>query len=129
MGQRGIKMTGHSPMISLRIPEDHLLELDRLVGLDGMRNRSDVIRLAIRDFLTDSHQVSGDTVQVNLGPDLSARIEDFCKLHGEKPDAVLRSAARGHIRRIMLEDDQVGDLIDARMDELRRRGDDESNAM
>ena len=70
-------------MISLRIPEDHLLELDRLVGLDGMRNRSDVIRLAIRDFLTDSHQVSGDTVQVNLGPDLSARIEDFCKLHGE----------------------------------------------
>ena len=29
----------------------------------------------------------------------------------------------------MLEDDQVGNLIEARMDELRRRGDDESNAM
>ena len=129
MGQQGMKMTGHSPMISLRIPEDHLLELDRLVGLDGMRNRSDVIRLAIRDFLTDNHQVSGDTVQVRLGPDLSARIQDFCKLQGEKPDAVLRNAARGHIKRVMFEGDQVSNLIEARMDELRRRGDDESNAM
>ena len=53
-------------MISLRIPEDHLLELDRLVGLDGMRNRSDVIRLAIRDFLTDNHQVSGTQCKSNL---------------------------------------------------------------
>ncbi|MAU29885.1 MAG: hypothetical protein CMA26_02065 [Euryarchaeota archaeon] len=122
-------MTGHSPMISLRIPEDHLLELDRLVGLDGMRNRSDVIRLAIREFLTDNHQVSGDMVEVNLGPDLSARMEDFCKLHGEKPDAVLRNAARGHISRVMLENDKIGELIEARMGELRKRADDESNAI
>ena len=43
----GSKMAGHSPMVSLRIPEDHLLELERLVGLDGMRNRSDVIRLSL----------------------------------------------------------------------------------
>ena len=122
-------MTGHSPMISLRIPEDHLLELDRLVGLDGMRNRSDVIRLAIREFLTDNHRVSGDTVEVNRGPDLSARMEDFCKLHGEKPDAVLRNAARGHISRVMLENDKIGELIEARMGELRKRADDESNAI
>ena len=122
-------MTGHSPMISLRIPEDHLLELDRLVGLDGMRNRSDVIRLAIREFLTDNHQVSGDMVEVNLGPDLSARMEDFCKLHGEKPDTVLRNAARGHISRVMLENDKIGELIEARMGELQKRADDESNAI
>ena len=30
-------------MVSLRVPEDHLLEIDQRVGLDGMRNRSDVI--------------------------------------------------------------------------------------
>ena len=29
----------------------HLLELDRLVGFDGMRNRSDVIREAVRGCL------------------------------------------------------------------------------
>ena len=45
-------MAGNSPMVSLRIPEDHLLELDRLVGFDGMRNRSDVIREAVRRMLS-----------------------------------------------------------------------------
>ena len=122
-------MTGHSPMISMRIPEDHLLELDQLVGLDGMRNRSDVIRTAIRKYLSDEHLISGDKVEVNLGPDLSSRMEDFCKLHGEKPDSVLRQAAREHIRNVTLEDTKVTDLIYSRMNELRERSNDDSNAI
>ena len=122
-------MSGHSPMISMRIPEDHLLELDQLVGLDGMRNRSDVIRAAIRKYLSDEHLISGDKVEVNLGPDLSSRMEDFCKLHGEKPDSVLRQAAREHIRNVTLEDTKVTDLIYSRMNELRERSNDDSNAI
>ena len=122
-------MSGHSPMISMRIPEDHLLELDQLVGLDGMRNRSDVIRTAIRKYLSDEHLISGDKVEVNLGPDLSSRMEDFCKLHGEKPDSVLRQAAREHIRNVTLEDTKVTDLIYSRMNELRERSNDDSNAI
>ena len=122
-------MSGHSPMISMRIPEDHLLELDQLVGLDGMRNRSDVIRTAIRKYLSDEHLISGDKVEVNLGPDLSSRMEDFCKLHGEKPESVLRQAAREHIRNVTLEDTKVTDLIYSRMNELRERSNDDSNAI
>ena len=122
-------MSGHSPMISMRIPEDHLLELDQLVGLDGMRNRSDVIRTAIRKYLSDEHLISGDQVEVNLGPDLSSRMENFCKLHGEKPDSVLRQAAREHIRNVTLEDTKVTDLIYSRMNELRERSNDDSNAI
>ena len=122
-------MSGHSPMISMRIPEDHLLELDQLVGLDGMRNRSDVIRTAIRKYLSDEHLISGDKVEVNLVPDLSSRKEDFCKLHGEKPDSVLRQAAREHIRNVTLEDTKVTDLIYSRMNELRERSNDDSNAI
>ena len=122
-------MSGHSPMISMRIPEDHLLELDQLVGLDGMRNRSDVIRAAIRKYLSDEHLISGDKVEVNLGPDLSSRMEDFCKLHGEKPESVLRQAAREHIRNVTLEDTKVTDLIYSRMNDLRERSNDDSNAI
>ena len=122
-------MSGHSPMISMRIPEDHLLELDQLVGLDGMRNRSDVIRTAIRKYLSDEHLISGDKVEVNLGPDLSSRMEDFCKLLGENPDSVLRQAAREHIRSVTLEDTKVTDLIYSRMSELRERSNDDSNAI
>tara|TARA_B110000014_G_C20060780_1_gene552411 strand:+ start:524 stop:892 length:369 start_codon:yes stop_codon:yes gene_type:complete len=122
-------MTGHSPMVSLRIPEDHILELDRLVGFDGMRNRSDVIRFAVRKYLSDEHQVTGERVQVDLGPDLSSRMEDFCRLHGERPDTVLRQAAREHIRRVSIGDAEIGDLISSRMNELRERSNDDSNAI
>ena len=129
MDKKVASMSGHSPMISMRIPEDHLLELDQLVGLDGMRNRSDVIRTAIRKYLSDEHLISGDKVEVNLGPDLSSRMEDFCKLHGEKPDSVLRQAAREHIRNVTLEDTKVTELIYSRMNELRERSNDDSNAL
>ena len=43
-------MAGQSPMVSLRIPEDYLLELERRVGFDGMRNKSDVIRESSGDI-------------------------------------------------------------------------------
>ena len=49
-------------MVSLRIPEDHLLELDRLVGFDGMRNRSDVIREAVRRMLSSPLPGKGDRI-------------------------------------------------------------------
>ena len=122
-------MSGHSPMVSLRIPEDHILEIDRMVGFDGMRNRSDVIRTAVRKYLADEHQVSGDKVEVNLGPELSSRMGDFCKLHGEKPDSVLRQAAREHIRNVTLENSKVTDMISSRMNVLRERSNDDSNAI
>ena len=44
------RMSGNSPMVSLRIPED-FLELDQRIGLEGTRNRSDVIREAIKNIL------------------------------------------------------------------------------
>ena len=68
-------------------------------------------------------------MEVNLGPALSSRMEDFCKLHGEKPDSVLRQAAREHIRNVTLEDTKVTDLIYSRMNELRERSNDDSNAI
>ena len=56
-------------------------------------------------------------------------MENFCKLHGEKPDSVLRQAAREHIRNVTLEDTKVTDLIYSRMNELRERSNDDSNAI
>ncbi len=47
-------MSNISPMVQCRIPEDHLMALDQMVGLDGMRNRSDVIRLAVRQLIEAS---------------------------------------------------------------------------
>jgi hypothetical protein len=73
-------VAGISPMVSLRIPEDHLLELNLRVGLDGLRNRSDVIREAVRRYLSSPLPTVGERVEVDLGPDLTVRLREFCKL-------------------------------------------------
>ena len=117
-------MAGQSPMISLRIPEDYLLELERRVGFDGMRNKSDVIREAIRRYLATPTFSSGTRIEVELGPDLSVRLDDFCRIHGEQPDVVLRYAAREHIARCSTDDATVDAVLSKRLEELRARFDD-----
>ena len=63
------RVAGNSPMVSLRIPEDFLLELDQRVGLEGTRNRSDVIREAIKKYVKSPLTSIGDIIEVNLGPE------------------------------------------------------------
>ena len=123
------EVAGVSPMVSLRIPEDHLLEIDQRVGLDGMRNRSDVIRNAVRRYLASPLPSMGERVEVDLGPDLTVRMRDFCKLRGDSVAAVLRQAAREHIAKGTLESATVDQVLSMRMDELRARFDDDSNAL
>ena len=123
------EVAGISPMVSLRIPEDHLLEIDQRVGLDGMRNRSDVIRNAVRRYLASPLPSMGERVEVDLGPDLTVRMRDFCKLRGDSVAAVLRQAAREHIAKGTLESATVDQVLSMRMDELRARFDDDSNAL
>ena len=120
-------MPGNSPMVSLRIPEDHLMELDRLVGFDGLRNRSDVIREAVRRMLSSQMPGKGERIEVDLGPDLTIRLRDYCKIVGESADVVLRQSAREMIRKEMIEGATVVGLLSKRMDELRSRYDEDSN--
>ena len=122
-------MAGVSPMVSLRIPEDYLLEIDQRVGFDGMRNRSDVIREAVRRHLASPLPSRGERVEVDLGPDLTARTQDFFRLRGETAASVLRQAAHEHIAKATLEGDTVDQVLSMRMDELRARFDDDSNAL
>ena len=61
-------MSKPSNLVSLRITEDDLNELESRVGLDGARNRSDVIRLAIQQFLQGQPLLPEmDTVRITIG--------------------------------------------------------------
>ena len=119
---------GQSPMVSLRIPEDYLMALDQRIGFDGMRNRSDVIRDAVRRLLEVNVVEHGDSVKVDLGPELTILMNDFCKIHAEKPETVLKAAARNYIRKETIEGMSVTKLLQERMDELNARFNDDSNA-
>ena len=75
-------VAGQSPMISLRIPEDYLLELERRVGFDGMRT-SLMLFEKLSEIPGNTYFSSGTRIEVELGPDLSVRLDDFCRIHGE----------------------------------------------
>ena len=121
-------MANTSPMVQCRIPEDHLMALDQMVGLDGMRNRSDVIRLAVRQLIESSpSRAMGGSVSIDLGMDLTSKIEMFCNIHGDSPEQVTRAALRSHMRDEMDKADDLQTILEARhkqlADRLRQRED------
>ena len=85
-------MTTPSTLVSLRITEEEMALLDSRVGLDGARNRSDVIRQAIRSFLEDQPLLPDmDTVTIPVGRSMKKRLGDLYEIHGVSPEqATLR---------------------------------------
>ena len=76
-------MPAPSTMVSLRLPDDVLSELESRVGLDGMRNRSDVIREATRLYVRQQPSLpSMDTVTIQLGSAVRTRLATLYELRG-----------------------------------------------
>jgi len=77
------RMPAPSTAISLRLPDDVLAELDSRVGLDGMRNRSDVIREAVRTHVRQQpSRPSMDTVTIQIGSAVRTRLATLFELRG-----------------------------------------------
>ena len=76
-------MSAPSTMVSMRLPDDVLGELDARVGIDGMRNRSDVIREAVRAYVKQQPSLpSMDTVTIDLGSSVRTKLATLYELRG-----------------------------------------------
>nr|AIF09071.1 hypothetical protein [uncultured marine group II/III euryarchaeote KM3_34_C09] len=62
-------MGSPSQMISVRLTEEEILEIERRVGFDGMRNRSDVLRRGL-------HKLLDETSTENVGRRQTIRISE-----------------------------------------------------
>ncbi len=62
-------MSNPSQMISVRLTEEEILEIERRVGFDGMRNRSDVLRRGL-------HKLLDETAAGNVGRRQTIRISE-----------------------------------------------------
>ncbi|MDE0857412.1 MAG: ribbon-helix-helix domain-containing protein [Candidatus Poseidoniaceae archaeon] len=80
-------MTAPSNLVSLRITEEDMAMLDARVGMDGARNRSDVIRQAIQQFLNGQPLVQGmDSVRIPLGHGDKRSLGLLYELQGTTPE-------------------------------------------
>jgi Arc/MetJ-type ribon-helix-helix transcriptional regulator len=62
-------MSNPSQMISVRLTEEEIFEIERRVGFDGMRNRSDVLRRGL-------HKLLDETAAGNVGRRQTIRISE-----------------------------------------------------
>ena len=101
------------------------MSLDQRVGTDGFRNRSDVVRESVRRFLTTT-DISSHTVELKIGADLSRTLNRFCALRGEDLASVLQSGARMYMQKEIAASNDLDRAIEARVEEVAKRQDDDS---
>ena len=101
------------------------MSLDQRVGTDGFRNRSDVVRESVRRFLTTT-DISSHTVELKIGADLSRTLNRFCALRGEDLASVLQSGARMYMQKEIAASNDLDRAIEARVEDVANRRDDDS---
>lgn len=106
--------------ISLRITDEEMALLDSRVGLDGARNRSDVIRAAIRSFLEKQPLLPDmDTVTIPLGRSLKAKLGDLYEMYGTTPEVAALQGMQDYVRKLITEDAEMNDILSEGLAEAR----------
>ncbi len=91
-------MPAPTQLVSLRLSEDDLMQLEGLVGLGGTRSRSDVIRLAIRRLLEEGPQDPDlERISIDIGLSVKQDLRAMRKFTGMTPEAVAQMALQQHI--------------------------------
>ena len=96
----------------MRITEEEIALLDSRVGLDGARNRSDVIRQAIRSFLEDQPLLPDmDTVTIPVGKSTKKRLGELYEIHGVSPQQAASQGLQDYVRKLILEEAELNQLL------------------
>ena len=119
-GYGGIKMATPSNLVSLRITEEDLALLDSRVGLEGARNRSDVIRLAIQQYLKGQPLLSGmDSVRIPLGYGDKMLLGQLYELQGTTPETAAQEGLSLYIERAIKARSELTQQLDELLAEAK----------
>ena len=115
-------MNTPSTLVSLRITDEELALLDSRVGLDGARNRSDVIRAAIRSFLEDQPLLPDmDTITIPVGRSMKARLGDLYELHGISQQQAASQGLQDYVRNIIKEENKLNNILAEELETARSK--------
>tara|TARA_Y100001935_G_scaffold149317_1_gene123296 strand:+ start:263 stop:634 length:372 start_codon:yes stop_codon:yes gene_type:complete len=88
-----------SSHISLRINEEDLMLLDAKIGQLGARNRSDVVRLAIQEYLRGQPKLPDmDTVKIALGRRDKMHLDMLYELEGTSKEQAALEGLKLYIK-------------------------------
>ena len=108
----GEPMSTPNTLISLRITDEEVALLDARIGLDGARNRSDVIRAAIRSFLEDQPLLPDmDTITIPVGRSMKSILGDLYELHGISHQQAASQGLQDYVRKIIQEETSLNEIL------------------
>ena len=94
----GQEMSNPSTLTSIRLDADTMQGLDMLVGDAGLNTRSDVIRLAIQQFLQGQPLLPEmDTVRITIGRANKMHLGQLYELQGISPETACQEGLKLYI--------------------------------
>ena len=101
-------MVTPSSHISLRINEEDLMLLDAKIGQYGARNRSDVVRLAIQEYLRGQPRLPDmDTIKIPLGRSDKVKLEMLYELEGTSREQAALEGLKLYINQSISRADEI----------------------
>ena len=92
-------MGAPSQHISLRINEEDVMLIDAKIGQLGARNRSDVVRLAIQEYLRGQPKLPDmDTIKIALGRRDKMHLEMLYELEGTSKEQAALEGLKLYIK-------------------------------
>ena len=113
-------MTQPTSAVSLRINEEDLVLLDARVGLNGTRNRSDVIRLALQEYLHNQPLLQDmSTVRIPIGRYDQSQLAKLYELQGVTPELAAQEGLQLYITKATASLDPISTRLDAALEASR----------
>ena len=101
-------MVTPSSHISLRINEEDLMLLDAKIGQYGARNRSDVVRLAIQEYLRGQPRLPDmDIIKIPLGRSDKVKLEMLYELEGTSREQAALEGLKLYINQSISRVDEI----------------------
>ena len=101
-------MVTPSSHISLRINEEDLMLLDAKIGQYGARNRSDVVRLAIQEYLRGQPRLPDmDIIKIPLGRSDKVKLEMLYELEGTSREQAAIEGLKLYINQSISRADEI----------------------
>ncbi len=108
-------MSGNSNLISLRLSDDELAAIDQRIGLDGVRNRSDLLRKALNSFLTNSPELPGqERVSLVLGAGIRKQLKLLYQITGNEPNSIIKIALHDYLNQSVKQIDDLTAKLEER---------------
>tara|TARA_B100001123_G_scaffold333340_1_gene376198 strand:- start:392 stop:766 length:375 start_codon:yes stop_codon:yes gene_type:complete len=106
-------MGNNSNLTSLRLSDEELIAIDQRIGLEGVRNRSDLLRRALASYLVDSPELPGqERVSLVLGAEVRKQLKLLYQITGNDPNSIIKIALHEYLNRSVEQIDTLTEKLE-----------------